>query len=240
MKKLVTLGIAALAAGATFAAANDLLIMFSTPGPDTYADGTTVLDGERYALCWSEDFSQFAIKPDGTAEGGAVVLKARVAKDGRCPTTVFEVNAAKAPTGGEWAVYLLDTRTFAADGTASIPPSLKAVNTVGLVGASVQVGTGAPGDLLSSTAASTTELPSGADVPAPVITGIRIFEGDVYVSVKGTVPYLAYGLSEGATPDAVTAPVGEPQVGKVSADDEITIITPAKEGGAFFKVNQKK
>lgn len=239
MKKLVTLAFATIAAGATFAAANDLLITFSTLGPDKYADGTTVLDGERYALCWSEDFSQFAIKPDGTAEGGNVVLKARVAKGGRCPTTVFEVDAAKAPTGGEWAVYLLDTRVFAADGTASIPPSLKAVNTVGLVGASVQVGAGAPGDLVAGVAAATTDLPAGADVPAPVITGIRIFEGDVYVSVKGTVPYLAYGLAEGISPDAVTDSVGEPQAGKVSVDDEITIITPVKEGGAFFKVNQK-
>ena len=241
MKKLITLGFAALAAGATFAAANDLLITFSTPGPDTYADGSTVLDGERYALCWSQDFSQFAIKPDGTAEGGVVVLKAPIAKGGRCPTTVFEIDAAYAAQnfkGGEWAVYMLDTRKFSADGVATVGAATS-VNTFGIVGNSVAVSSGSAGGYLTGAAGAATELPEGAVVPQPTITGIRILEGNVYVTVKGTVPYLAYGLTEGATPDAVTDQVGEPQAGKVSVDEEITIVTPAKDGGAFFKVNKK-
>ena len=228
MKKLMTLGIAAIAAGAVFAAANDVVVTFSTPGPDTYADGTTVVDGEKYALCWSQDFSQFAIKSDGTAEGGVVVLKAPVAKGGRCPTVVFEVDAAYAAAnfdGGEWAVYLLDTRDFGNG----------AVNTSGCVG-KASVGTGTLGSL-SGVAAATSEVAGGIDVPQPKVTGIKVVDGFVYVTVQGTVPFLAYGLTEGATPDAITSPVEGSKAG--SADKEIVLVTPAKEGGAFFKVGRK-
>lgn len=237
MKKLIALGFAALAAGATFAAANDLLITFSTPGPDKYADGTTVLDGERYALCWSEDFSQFAINPDGTAEGGKVVLAAPVAKGGRCPTTVFEIDAdyvAKNFTGGEWAVYMLDTRKFSATGAASLG-SASSVNTFGLVGNSVAVSSGSAGGLLAGTAAAATS--ATGDVAAPEITGIKVEGGKVFVTVKGA-PYLGYGLVEGATPDTVTTDV-EGASAQATGEEEVTIVTDVKEGGAFFKVNQK-
>jgi hypothetical protein len=239
MKKLITLGFAAIAAGATFAAANDLLITFSTPGPDKYADGTTVLDGERYALCWSTDFSNFAIKADGTAEGGVVVLKAPVAKGGRCPTTVFEIDAGYAAANfpaGEWAVYMLDTRKFASDGTATLAATSTKVNTAGLVGTSVSVGSGTLASLTGATGAAT-DLPAGAEVAQPTITGIRIVEGKVFVTVKGA-PYLAYGLVEGDTPSNVNTDVAG-ATSKASGEEEITIITDVKDGGAFFKVNRK-
>lgn len=237
MKKLITFGLAAIAAGATFAAANDLLITFSTPGPDKYADGTTVLNGERYALCWSTDFSAFSIKPDGTAEGGKVVLAAPVAKGGRCPTTVFEIDAgyvAKNFKGGEWAVYLLDTRKFSATGVASLGPA-SSVNTFGLVGNSVAVSSGSAGGLLTGSAAVATS--ATGEVAAPSITGIKVDGGKVYVTVKGA-PYLGYGLVEGLTPDTVTTDV-EGASAQATGEEEITIVTDAKEGGAFFKVNQK-
>ena len=241
MKKLITLGFAAIAAGMTFAAANDVVITFSTPGPDTYADGTTVLDGERYALCWSQDFSQFSIKSDGTAEGGTVVLRAPLAKDGCCPTTVFEIKAdyaAKNFPGGEWAVYLLDTRKFSSNGTASVAGSFAGVNTSGLVGNSVSVGTGRQASLTSAPGAAS-DIASDVTVPQPTVTGIKVVDGLVLVTVKGTVPYLAYGLSQGATPDDVTETVEDASaVGAVDAEQEITIVTPAKEGGAFLKVKR--
>ena len=46
---MLALAAVLLCAGA-FAAQNDALVSFSTPGPDKYADGTTVLDGEYYAI----------------------------------------------------------------------------------------------------------------------------------------------------------------------------------------------
>ena len=229
---------AAMAATAAFAAANDVLITFSTPGTDTYADGTPVLDGERYALCWSTDFDQFKIKPDGTAEGGAIVFAAPLAKGGHCPTTLFEVDAdlvAKKYTGGSWAVYMLDTRKFGATGAVASVGSMDAVNTFGAVGNSVAVDTGSAGGLLAgfSGAAKT----ATGDVAEPQITGIRVFEGNVYVTVKGA-PYLGYGLKEGATPAKVASDVADAKA-TASGEEEVTIVTPVKEGGAFFKVNRK-
>ena len=84
---LVATALCLVLGGAAFGAANDARISFSTKGPDTYADGTTVLDGECYALCWSKDFANFAIKADGTAEVGAESVDGEVilvapAKDG--------------------------------------------------------------------------------------------------------------------------------------------------------------
>ena len=239
MKKTVLATLLALSAGAAMAAANDLLISFSTPGPDKYADGSTVMDGERYALCWSKDFSQFSIASDGAAVGGKVVLSVPLAKDGRCPPVMFEIDAeyAKGFTGGNWAVYLLDTRKFTSEG-AELAAGGKTVNTFGLVG-DANLGSRTVASLSAAGAASTSVLPDGVELPKPEITAFRVFEGNVYVTVKGTVPYLAYGLTSGDTPDAVTEQVGAPAAGKFGGEDEITLVAPAKEGGAFFKAGRR-
>lgn len=47
MKKLLMVMGCLSAAWIVSAAQNDVLITFSTPGTDTYTDGTAVLDGER-------------------------------------------------------------------------------------------------------------------------------------------------------------------------------------------------
>ena len=57
MKKTIA-ALFAVASAAVFA--GDLLISFSTPGPDKYADGTQVLDGEYYSLVYT--------KADGSQE----------------------------------------------------------------------------------------------------------------------------------------------------------------------------
>ena len=238
MKKTMLSMVAAFAAGAAFAAVNDMIVTFSTPGPDVYADGKTVLDGENYALCWSKDFSEFKIESDGTATGGEVVLVAPKAKNGRCPTVAFEVNAdyydRKGYADGKWAVYLLDTRKFTTGEDGSLVVTLagnaKSVNTSGMVGGAVAVKTAGAADLAGIAAAADT--PAG-DVAAPQITGIRIYEGNVYVTVKGA-PYLAYGLAAGDTPSKVDAAV-EDATADATGEEEITIVTPVKEGGQFFR-----
>ena len=115
--------------------------------------------------------------------------------------------------------------------------SAKVVNTSGRVSQADSVGVAASGTL-AGLAAAASDVTVGTDVPKPTITGIKVVGGNVYVSVKGTVPFLAYGLSEGATPGSVTESVGETAAGRVSADDEITLVAPAKKGGGFFKVGQ--
>ena len=115
---------AVLSSAAAFSAANDALVSFSSKGPDAYADGTTVLDGECYALVWmANGASGLSVAADGSATGGEIVLAAPVAKGGRCPKVVFEVDAGDMKTkyqGGSWGVYLLDTRRWGADGAAKL------------------------------------------------------------------------------------------------------------------------
>lgn len=243
MKKTIILFAAAAFSGVVFAAANDVLITFSTKGPDKYADGSYVLDGERYALCWSTDFSKFSIGANGAATGGKILLSAPVAKNWRCPTVVFEVNAKKAATeyaGGSYAVYLLDTRKYADGQVVGLAGGTSSINAADAVGAALSVGVGSAASIAaSSSAVASTGTAVPADVPQPEITGIRIHDGNVYVTVKGTVPFLAYSLAESATPGGEGAATDAAQSGADSQDKEITLVTPVKEGGAFLKVGRK-
>ena len=116
MKRVVMM--MAMAVGLTsFAAQNDKLITFSTPGPDRYADGSTVVDGECYALVWVKDGATFGgFNFDGTVcdtANNALAMIAACAEDGRCPGFLFQVPAADVEgkyAGGSFSVYLLDTR----------------------------------------------------------------------------------------------------------------------------------
>ena len=54
--KIIAMFFASVMTGLVYAASiNDTCISFSTKGPDTYLDGSVVLDGECYALVWSKD-----------------------------------------------------------------------------------------------------------------------------------------------------------------------------------------
>ena len=189
-----------------------------------------------------------AIAADGSVKGGEIVLTAPVAKGGRCPTVMFEVAADDIETkykNGTWSVYLLDTRRYGADGSVTLAGSVGgmpvAINAAGAVaGSSVALSSGVISGVVaaSASAATATAVPEGT--PSPTITGIRVEGANVFVSVKGTVPYLQYGLSSGSTPDAVTEGVsGTPQTGASAPDEEIVLVAPAKSGGAFFKVGRK-
>ena len=249
MKKSMVFGFAAALACAAFAAQNDALVSFSTPGPDTYADGSTVRDGECYALVWTPAGKTFELAADGTAKDGEIVLVAPVARNGRCPGVVFQVPADKVEKvykNGSWGVYLLDTRRWGANGAVTLAGvgadgKAKVVNAAGAVtGSKVAVSTGSISEVVTSEAAcaaSATAEP--ANVPKPEISAIRVMGGNVYVTVKGTMPCLRYGLSSGATPERIDEGVGEAQSGAVNAAEEIILVAPAKEGGAFFKVGRR-
>ena len=118
MKKTLVAGLVGLLAAASFAGKDNVVITFCSQGPDTYADGSKVLDGETYALVWTPAGATFqGFAADGSAVAPSkVVLKAPVAKDGKCPFIKYEIDEGYAKkanyAGGTWAVYLLDTRTF--------------------------------------------------------------------------------------------------------------------------------
>ena len=100
MKKSLMVVLAMVATSATLpvlAGQDNLLATFSTKGPDCYADGTVVKDGESYALVWTKAGAAFAgITVTGEAVGdqnlNRVLCVAPLAKGGRCPDVVVEVN----------------------------------------------------------------------------------------------------------------------------------------------------
>ena len=248
MKKLMTMiGAVGLAFAAT-AAIDDALLAFSTVGPDKYADGTTVLDGECYALVWTKNGATFGgIAADGTAvaETDKIVLVAPLAKDGHCPYTLFQISSATADAlaDGTYGVYLLDTRVTAADGTTkpvgATDGKLSLVNGYGLATEATKVGkaTGGITTVAEKETAGGQAVAAGAaapkDVKHPKITSIKI-EGDyVKLTVQNLPGYMR--VSSGADVSADDAQ-GAAQATDGKTDEVILYAPKAAAGSGFFKV----
>ena len=154
MKKTIAV-LFALISAAVFAGANDLLIMFSTPGPDKYADDTVVLDGESYALVWTGK--------DGTQK---TVLSVPFAKDGKCSPVLFVVDENDAPqyAGGTWGVYLLDSRDFDKDPTGKTLAALDASGKPSKVNVKASVAAAEAAVLAGDIVVDTAIGPNAADV----------------------------------------------------------------------------
>ena len=247
MKKIMAMVGAAGLAVASFAAVNDTLITFSTPGPDVYGDGTAVLPGECYALVWSADGNFDGIKADGSTinPNEKVVLVADIAKqnekgEGYCPLVIYQVDAALAETltNGQYAVYLLDTRVVAADGTKTVGGldengKLKAVNT----SVAVSDNTSAASSELGSQKAAAAKATVGysvdcyAKVDDPVITGVKIDGAKITITASGLSPVANYWVLKGGAPGAVNTPIAE---ATFDADGKCTFDKP--EGAPFFKI----
>lgn len=234
MKKLMTVFGAAGLALASFAAVNDTLISFSTPGTDTYIDGTAVQDGECYALVWSADGVFEGIKADGTAvdTNDRVVLVAPVAKDGKCPDLVYQVDAEKAKEmeGGQYGVYLLDTRRVVA-GTTVV-----GLNAEGKLDYVKSYATAteplAAADGIASAAA--TKAVDGAavaayvEVPKPVVA-IEVKNATIKLTVTGMSPVADYWVEKGTDIQKVSEKVADvPSTGVVEVEKT--------DAAAFFQV----
>ena len=168
MKKIVSI-LAGLAAGAAFAVEQPevQVVSFSSQGTDYYADGkTSVLDGECYALVWSEDGVFEGIAGDGSPKDpkDKVVYVGAFAKDGKCKYVEFHI-ANDYATKGKFDVWVLDTRVFR-DGEV--------------------VSWGKKGKMIVTAAAKANEasvaVASGAAAPsgmAGILEGARATEGSV-------------------------------------------------------------
>lgn len=198
---------ASIAVGA-FADAANVLVSFSTEA-DYYADGTTsVKDGEWYALCWSPRTTFGGLKLDCTpaVEGDEVLILAPLAKGGRCPSVVFQVDSKVAPVGGYYFVYVLDTRVSA----ASAPAGVKVVDgrrvpATEMNGAQVATTgfTAAAG--VGQNVATVTKADSGASWSAvqPKITNFGVVGGKVNITVTGVMPGVQYRVVMGETPSTL-------------------------------------
>ncbi len=208
MKSLITMLGAAGMALAVSAAQNDLLLTFSTPGnpKDTYADGATVIDGECYALVWSADGVFEGIKDDGTPAdpNDKVVLVAPLAKDGRCPTVVYQVDAALAEQlkNGQYAVYLLDTRVSATEVAGLKNGALARVN--GLVptgvttaGGQAEIASAESGTAVDGVAAAQAGIAQASVVDEPTITAFKVDGAKITVTVSGMSPVAEYKVYQG-------------------------------------------
>lgn len=248
MKKLIVACAVAALSGLASAAVNDMLVSFSTPGPDTYAnDGTVVKDGESYALVFTPAGKTFAgIAANGEPvdpETGVIALVAPVAKGGRCPRILFDVDAGfvaeKCDNGnGTWSVWLLDTRR--ADGSLAAFKNGRptAIAAAGEVIAQVQADAGGEkGDAAVETAA-TAESPvaAPADAPQPTVSDFRVKDGFAYVTLKNTAAYLQYNLASGVTVDAIGGATAEqPVQGGATVDDEVILVKPCAGNSEFFR-----
>ena len=246
---------------AAFASMEDKVLRFSTPGPDCYADGTLVADGECYALVWSPKGSTFVgFNADGTTVSSAdrVVLAAPLAVNGRCRDSLFEIPAEEYAelAGGEWAVCLVDTRMAngVPAGVANNAPLR--VNRWGAVRNEVKISTAstlaldsiaAPKaggrSLLAAAAPSETGVCAGMlsavpdSVTQPRIIGFEVIDGVARLTVEDTVPFLTYTISAGDTPDALAADDAADWVDGDTAKP-IEIETDAVKGSRFFKVTR--
>lgn len=233
MKKTIAV-LLALASAAAFAGMNNLFITFSTPGPDKYADGATVLDNECYALVWTG------------ADGKQKTWTYQSAKGGRCTLCYLNIDEAEASAykDGTWHVYLLDTRDFAADASGNTLAGVdKKTGEAKLVNATAAIGDAftATGGM-STYASSSTPVASSAydlsSVPAPKVTGIEVVGANIVITVKDTVPFVKYTLVSGDDVTEFSIPAGaDSKNGAVNG--EIQLMTPKKDGAQFFKVTNK-
>ena len=228
----------------------DKLARFSTPGPDCYADGSIVRDGECYALVWSPAGTTFSgFNADGTAASSRdrVVLAGELAQDGRCPDAVFQIPAKmyEALAGGEWAVCLVDTRNLAGVPTGTRNGKLVRVNRWGIVSGGVNITDAASARprLAAATPGGTRSSASdggrGATaLPASVARANNLSAvPEVWLGVGGTVPYLDYTIISGETPNDLK-PDYFAEVVEGNGRSEIAIGTSESPKRRFFKVKR--
>ena len=216
------------------AAENDTLIVFSTPGPDTYRDGTAVLDNECYALVWTANGSTFG---GLTGEGKCVstndrlVAVAPIAEKGRCPETVFEIDAdlAKSFQGGIFALYLLDTRVRNAAGAVALASFEngfpKVVNAYAHAAGGGFGETALPdegGELVASSSLSLAEVGVLAEIAAPVITSIQLKGAKIEIKAKdlsSAADYYVVGGSDLKLREVINSERTSDDVFTIDADD---------------------
>lgn len=229
-----------------FAGRDNVVVTFSTKGPDKYADGSTVMNGERYALVWTPAGATFGgFCSDGSAVAPSKVAFSKpLAKDGCCPQTKFEIDEACVQAnypGGTWGVYLLDTRRFATDANGVIKAGEvasvggDAVNGYGVVSAQMSgslLGASTDGGLTSGLSSTIPE--SGRNFR---IKDIKVVDGQVRLSVADTKSCMRYKVREGANPEELDA-VGGERYGKDGEDLEIVL--PKGEGNSSFYVIEGK
>ena len=252
MKKTIAFLAAGLCAGTLLAGMNNVVIQFTTVGPDKYADGTTVMDGECYALVWTPTGSEFqGIDAEGEAAGDSkVAVKAPIAIGGKCPNVQFQIDEIYANENypnGTWGVYLLDTRKFATEEVTVTVDGKDIKQTKVLLDANgkksaTEVGGAVSGygQVVSNVGRSLS--PAGAkagtvqSIPAgiqpPTIKDFKVVNGMAYLYLKDTSSAVSYGVAAGQAPGTLKPVSQQPVQG---GGNETIIITPATGAAQFYQ-----
>jgi len=237
--KTIAFLVTGLLAAASFAGINNLVVTFSSQGPDKYADGTTVLDGECYALVYTPDGAEFnGIAGDGTAIAPSkVAIAAPIAKDGKCPQVQFQIDETyrnKEFPGGTWGVYLLDTRHYKLNEQGEITTELESVGNSKQVNGYGKVATLGAGNFTSAAAgiAAVGEGAKFGEGAAVKVKDIKFIDENVQITAEAPANSRV-SLQAGDEP-ANLGQVG----GEKYGDKEVIFITP-KSNGNFFKVQAK-
>lgn len=219
-----------------FADAANTLITFSTPGPDTYADGVPAQKGEIYALVWSKDgnFDGFTAKGEAADPNDQVIFKAPLAtggQDSHCGLTLFQIDSKVAPQGGVYAVYLLDTR--ASTGDNLIVTGAAVAKTYGGANGTANIASVTSDTSASGVTSGSAALAGDVKAIAPVINGIKVEGASVKITVGNIMPGLVYGVKGGLDGKA---DLGDLPATPVEGGIEFTVPASAAQ---FFKVEAK-
>ena len=204
---------------------------------------------------------------DGTPVSSAdrVVLAGALALNGRCRDSLFQIPAAEYAEleGGEWAVCLVDTRNVYGVPVGAQDGKPLRVNRWGLVQSGVTVET--PSKMTTAVKSGRAKLAAtggtrsvasdgglGETVPPvranrlsavppnlapPQITAIEVADGEVWLAVKDTVPYLSYTIISGSEPGNLKTDYFS-EVIDGEAGEEIAIGTVQSVNRRFFKVKR--
>jgi hypothetical protein len=203
------------------------------------------MDGEAYALVWSQDgnFDGFSADGECVDPEDRVVLIAPVAKDGRCPPVLFQIPEVEAEEfkDGQYAVYLLDTRVASGESVrpcGTVNGKLALMNGYGAASASLAI-SGANSDKKAEeaetssggqVASSLSAAPS--DCVQPRIKAMRIDGDNVFLTVENLKGFMRVSSgSDVSASDAATAAV-ETNGG----DEDVTLVTRKPGNSGFFKV----
>ena len=222
-----TLATAVFAAGA-FADAANVLISFSTTA-DTYADGTPVKDGEWYALCWSprETFSGLDLNYNTLKSDEKLLILAPLAEGGHCPYVIFQIDSQEAPTGGNYFVYLLDTRDVTGE-TVAVATKDESGRRVpdGVVNGSAEAqsftASASIGSSIATTSTTSASIAAGDWAAVqPKITAFEVKDAKVKITVAGMMKGLDYRVNMGK------------DLGKMKSFD---VKSQSENGEAFFLI----
>jgi hypothetical protein len=248
---LIGLSLVVSAFGVTSEALSELTLSISTQGPDSYADGTSVLVGETYLLVYIKAGETFkGIRTDGSLVdpvNNVRVTTSLAIAGAKCGFKAIQYPAELYPAGGSWVIVLLDTRTAAGTvgglvaghsaAVASATQTAGGGTSLGELRATASSGSGLTADSVArATANASNPAIAGIDRNGDKV-GVRIkdfTDGDIYeVQTRTDLKSGAWAPAVGGT--LLQAKAIGVQAG-TSAELPATLTVPSTDTVRFFRV----